>query len=283
MVGTPASTRIRTGQMITPRSSVLPRLYWHFAAVSVLTAGTLPSTPSANAQAATTAVSYRVVRNAARGDTLNATVVLRNAVNYDGAASAYFGPGGTYKLRWHGDAFGIRNGAMLHLVSATLQQDLDAALSTRPAATTTITDPAVRSLPNFPAAADRPLIAAQLPFEIVGPGGQRADAVMLARHSAGNAADSLVRNTRLFGLRADTVRVRVPPDAWLPGDTLYVVENLPTGRAVTARLVLACATTVEPARNTCNPLALGTTGATGYLPLAAGYESVWRSPATSSR
>jgi hypothetical protein len=128
---------------------------------------------------------------------------------------------------------------------------------------------------------------------------------MLQRHQTGNALDSLLRNSRVLGNLNDTVRLAVPPDVWLPGDTLYVVESgtrdstvrilgSPTtvvrdtvvaGRTqhlpitveetrIGLRLVLECAPAGEPRRNTCNPLRAGEIGSTSYLPMQAGWETI---------
>jgi hypothetical protein len=184
-----------------------------------------------------------------------------------------------------------------------MQPQLDAALAARPTASVGLTDETLRVLPNFPggAAGTRPLVAAKAPFQLIGISGEPADFVMFQRHTTGNVADSLFRNSRLFGNGGDTVRVQVPPDVWMPGDTVWVIENvvLPKtyvsgGNTVTVvpttaspslpveestqivglKLVLSCNSGGNPTRITCNPLALNTLGATGYLPYADGYESV---------
>jgi hypothetical protein len=129
---------------------------------------------------------------------------------------------------------------------------------------------------------------------------------MFQRHTSGNEADSLFRNSRLWGNAGDTVRVMIPPDVWMPGDTLWVIETIRTDstvviggnvvhilrdttingrtqqlpiqvnrRIVGLRMTQSCASGGSPTRITCNPIALGTTGATGYLPYDAGFESVW--------
>jgi hypothetical protein len=168
-----------------------------------------------------------------------------------------------------------------------------------------LTDEALRDLDNFPSGSfdNRDLIAAKLPFEVYGISGERADVVMFQRHSTGNAADSLFRNSRLWGNVGDTVRVQIPPDMWMPGDTLWVIENIQAPRMfesggdevtvvpststmglpaeesiriVGLRMLQACATGgLTPSRITCNPLALNTLGATGYLPYDNGFESVF--------
>jgi hypothetical protein len=226
-------------------------------------------------------VSYRVIRNAAMGDTMNAGVVNANAVVYSARASQNFGPGGAYRVRWKGDAFGVVRNQMLRLTPPDdFQARFDADLGSRPVASTTLTNESLRSLPNFPGGASgtRPLIAASVPFEMIGANGAHADLVMFQRHIPGSATDSLEKNSRLFGTRGDTARVRIPANAWMPGDTLYVIETVGTTRTVTLAMALECAPGGEPRRTTCNPLSLGTPGATGYLPLANGYESVWKIP-----
>lgn len=255
-----------------------------FRLATAVLAVAAPIIAESQAQAAQMSVRYRVVRNVAQNDTLNAAVVNRNAVIYSDAGSQSYGPGGQFEVRWHGDAFGQRNNRQFRLGPlSALQGDLDESLAGRPVASRTVTDEAVRSLPNFPAAAARQLIAAAVPFEVIGPSGTRAELAMFQRHERGNSADSVARNSRVFGTRGDTVRVQVRPDVWLPGDTLYVIENVGMQRTVTLRLTLACAPTGDAQRTTCNPLALNTRGATGYLPLDSGYVSVWRVPAGGSR
>jgi hypothetical protein len=129
---------------------------------------------------------------------------------------------------------------------------------------------------------------------------------MLQRHAPGNVADSLFRNSRLLGNAGDTVRMQVPPDVWMPGDSIWAFENIVTdstaviggdtvsivrdttigGRVqrlpiqvtrevMGIKLALQCASNrATPTRTTCNPLALGTMGATGYRPYQAGWRQV---------
>jgi hypothetical protein len=93
---------------------------------------------------------------------------------------------------------------------------------------------------------------------------------------------------------------------WMPGDTLYVIEKLIVDSTATVsgtantpivrdtvvngktqtlpiqverelyslRMSLICASNSTPARNTCNPLTLGTKGATGYLPYNPGWTNI---------
>jgi hypothetical protein len=99
----------------------------------------------------------------------------------------------------------------------------------------------------------------------------------------------------LFGTDGDTARVSIPPNMWMPGDTIYVIEqqvvdstvtiggNVTTvhrdtvvnGRVqrlpiqvsrptITLRLRMGCVSNTDPARNTCNPIRAGDRGSTAY-------------------
>lgn len=255
----------------------------------------------------------------ATGDTLNSTVTNANGVVYQSTGSQLFNmsanqfkvggytPGGIWKLAWSSDAFGPL-APFAWGVPDQLQSALNASLEARTVARTTLIGEGLRSLPNFPGGAlgNRPIIPAKLPFTIVGTDGQPADAVFLQRHATGNPVDSVLRNSILLGSNGDTARVTVPPDVWMPGDTLYIIEQMlvdstaviagntvtvhgdtvVNGRAqrlpiqvrrptLTLRLRMACNSNVTSARNTCNPLRLGEIGASGYLPFASGHTSVF--------
>jgi hypothetical protein len=251
-------------------------------------------------------------------DTLNSGVYLSNGVAFENTNSLMYQPGGyvpggQYSARWAGDAFGPRVPFRL-TTPAQLQAEVDASLAARPVATTTSTDesiirPLFASLPAGAPANNqtRPLVAAKVPFSMFGRDGTPAQLFMFQRHTTGNTADSLLRNSRLFGTAGDTMRVQIPVDLWMPGDTLFFVENMlqdsvvfeGTNRVVIVRdtvvngrtqklpiqirkptlsqqVVFACAGGGAPTRTTCNPLALNTLGWTGYLPMQAGWEALWR-------
>jgi hypothetical protein len=246
-------------------------------------------------------------------DTLSTTVTNGSAAILSNARSFLytpggFEPGGDWRLRWAGDAFGPRVPFTL-AQGPTLQPQIDQSLAARPTAQTAVVDESFRSLANFLGGptGTRAMIPAKIPFQVFGRDGQPAEVAFLERHSPGNASDSLFKNSRLFGSDGDTVRVQVPADMWMPGDSLWLVENviqdstitvggnvvvvardttingkaqrLPiqvSRKTLTQLLVIECASNSAPTRFTCNPLALGTLGATGYLPMEAGWEHVWR-------
>ena len=219
-------------------------------------------------------------------------------------------PGGIYQLKWQGDAWGPGAPFRL-ATSGVMQPILDASLAARPSATFTDTAATYRTQllaltgPGEGAAGlgTWPLLRARVPFTLLGVDSQPTKLVMLQRHQTGNVTDSVFRNSRLVGSFGDTARVAVPADAWMPGDTLWVFEQkvvdstvviggnpvqivrdtlvngkhqlLPiqvTREILAIKIAMQCAANgATPSRVTCNPLALGTTGATGYRPYATGW------------
>jgi hypothetical protein len=211
--------------------------------------------------------------------------------------------GGFYNLEWAGNAFGPgeNNGGFFTLAAAELMQPvLDASFAARPVASTGDTTAATRALILGLAGQNnigvRPLVPIRMPFVVRGSSGQVAKAAMMQRNLPG-ATDSVFRNSRLFGTNGDTTRVQIPADMWFPGDTLYVIEKIVTDSTVViggtatpimhdttisgrtqslpiqvvrevfgAHLVFGCTSNVNPTRNTCNPIRVGTKGWTGYLP-----------------
>ena len=262
----------------------------------------------------------RVLRGPA--DTLNDGVTTSNGVVYQSAGSTLLGPGGYYRLTWADDAFGPKGGDFRWGTYEQMKPVWDASLAARATGSMTFVPSAdslayFRSLPSFPggAAGTRPMVAARLPFTVTGSGGKPARVIMLQRYiGGGNVPDSLLKNSRVLGTTGDTTRLPIPVDLWMPGDTLYVLEKILTDSTVTIgaatvsivadttingrvqtlpirvereiyglRLLLACASAFQPARNTCNPLALGTRGtgagqvpfqAGAYLPFRSGFVSV---------
>jgi hypothetical protein len=253
-----------------------------------------------------------VLRSAA--DTANTGNTNAFATVFSVDRSTLFEPGGythggDWRVTWAGDAFGPRVPFTI-APNPVMQPIIDASLAARPTAQTAEVDETFRSLPNFLGGptGTRPMLPAKIPFRVFGRDGQPAKVAFLQRHTTGNAADSLFRNSRVLGNGGDTVRVQVPADMWMPGDTLWLVENVIRDSTITVggnavvvardttvngrvqklpiqvsrptlstRLVIECASTnLTTARFTCNPIALGTLGATGYFPMQAGYDHVWR-------
>jgi hypothetical protein len=179
-----------------------------------------------------------------------------------------------------------------------MQATFTQSLQSRPVAQVGSTAPEVEAL--LPASS-RPLVPVKLPFTVTGPLGDQAIVAMRQRHTS--SADSVIKNSILVGTAGDTTRLSVPPDVWVPGDTLFVLatslrdstmgaatilhDTTIAGRSVLAPiqvrdttvhfagLVLGCNSNSVPSRLTCNPIRLGTRSSTGYLPYEPGWTSVF--------
>jgi hypothetical protein len=251
----------------------------------------------------------------ANGDTVNSTVVSNNAPRFltAGTVSQYYGTGGEIRVTWSDDAFGP-NSNFLYQTSQQLRTDVAASLAARTNVSATEATDDIRKLVAPVAAAAsvdtlRPLTVFQLPFRVIGANGQQARVAQFQRFRTATPNDTILNSSRLLGNGGDTLRVRVPNNLWVPGDTLWVVEVVKRdstvtindtattvlstqtigGREVlapvqvsdtivTARLILNCgAGNVAPittAAPRCNPIVPNTFGASGYLPFESGWTSV---------
>ncbi len=122
------------------------------------------------------------------------------------------------------------------------------------------------------------LVAVKLPFTITNRSyGRPVTVAMRVRPAAGK--------TIVVGTGADTIRVPVPADAWVAGDTLIFLEAVGGGPlAVTfERAVIGCNAT-QYTRESCNPVFPGTRGATVYLSPVNGQYDVasYHVPVTSA-
>jgi hypothetical protein len=237
-----------------------------------------------------------------RGDTLKAQHIDSAGVKYQSSVSALrSSPGGTYRLEWTDDAYGPRAPFAFN-TAEVLQPALRESLLERATGTIADTQTALRALilSGTNNVGVRPLIPARIPFRLFGVNGTPATMVMVQRNLPG-ATDSAVRNSRLFGTKGDTTRLAIPANIWMPGDTLYVIEDIVTDSTVTvsgvttvvvhdslvngqiqrlpiqvkrrvygAALVFGCTSNTAPARITCNPIKSGL-AASDYQTYKNGY------------
>ncbi|MCH7876582.1 MAG: hypothetical protein IH965_14975, partial [Gemmatimonadetes bacterium] len=220
---------------------------------------------------------------AGRTDTLSRSTVDSSMVQWmEQRASRNPAIGGRYRIRWAGDPFGLTDGVLLNFTSPkATESELAAALQARPRATIGASDPATAVLFGLAAEA---LVPASFPFVIENETFDRTLQIMMLRRPT----DSI-----LLGSGADTLRVAIPPNEWIPGDLLVLIERVTEdsvdrrGRVVLgadsqpirierarqafAGYLIACAFP----RLSCNPVKPGTPGATGYEPIRAGDESVF--------
>jgi hypothetical protein len=222
------------------------------------------------------------------GDSLAAAVRNSSAVQYVQTASTQLAGQGVYQFRFGADAFGPGAPFTLGTPAQTSEQVL-ASLAARPAVTTASTDAnAIATVKAaIPALANAKFAAIKFPFAATSSRGNPLLLVAAERSSLPGAA---AFSTIVVGSGSDTVRVTPPLDTWVPGDPFYVLEVIDrdsvaggatviTGtdvkRPVQVKdtvvafgpIVLGCETT----RVSCNPLAFGTRGATGYLPYTDGW------------
>lgn len=192
---------------------------------------------------------------------------------------------GRYVFEWAGDAFGAPRG-----LTAQSAEELQAALASRPVATTGATDAATAqllddaTLPFGVTQAD--LVAVEIPFTVRNASfGREVTLAMVRRTMSQGLA---VANTYRLGSGRDTLRVAIPADQWVPGDVLYFIEPVTRDSTVGGNVVLdaggqpisvtsnqvtftaavvGCDTPNPPF---CNPLGPNVPGATGWLGTNAG-------------
>ena len=226
------------------------------------------------------------------GDSLVAAVRNSSAVQYVQASSTQRNGFGVYQFRFSSDAFGPGSPFTLGTPQATSDAVL-ASLAARPATSTASTDAnaiaTVRAA--LPELANARFAAIKFPFTVTSSRGHALILVAAERTSLPAPFSSIV-----IGNAADTVRVTPPVDTWVPGDPFYVLEEVmrdsvnagatvirdttingaTVKRPIQVRdtvvafgpIVLGC----ETVRQSCNPVAFGTRGASGYLPFADGWK-----------
>jgi hypothetical protein len=210
------------------------------------------------------------------------TIVPRARVNNnmvqwrEGSSTRGADGGGSYEVSWSDDPFGVVRGFVIDLQNPTMtESEVQATLEARAVASTGLTD---QETANLIGAAQADLVAVKLPFTIRNLTFNRPVDVAMVKRSV---------NRLSLGRNQDTISVEVPGDVWVPGDALYLLEDIVedsttskgvvldaagqpvqrTRRAVTfTRAVLGC----DTPRESCNPIPLATPGATGYDPMSNG-------------
>lgn len=181
------------------------------------------------------------------------TVTVRPIISITGNTQPKRVQGGAYTLTWLTDPWGPKAPFRLDPPQA-LQATIDTSLNevSKLATNVTITDAKYNAM--IGATATRPLVRVRVPFTMkyTDPEDGRVEDVkfaMLARPTA-------QARTRLMGAGNDTIRVNVPDTLWLPGDTLYVIQKVPTDSAVTISGVrtLVVAPDAEGGANAFRPI-----------------------------
>jgi hypothetical protein len=211
------------------------------------------------------------------------TLVPRNDVNNymvqwrEQDASAAVSELGQYVVTWKSDAYGLPDGITPNYNNpAATEQEFQAALASRPASMTGLTDQATADLLGADVA---DLVAVKVPFTVRNVTFDRPVSI---------AMEARINSTALLGSGNDTVRVAVQPDQWIPGDELYFIEDVTTDSTNATGVVLdaggapirvthatrtfnpAVIGCDNPRPPTCNPVTARALGSTGYLPVADG-------------
>lgn len=169
---------------------------------------------------------------------------------------------GTYRIIWGAKPYGAGEAFRLNFSDpGGTVAAIAASLSARAAVSTTVaTDSAaaaVQAALGVPVTKDS-LAVLNLPFSIQNTTYNRPVFVAVLKRNTLN-------RTVLVGFGADTMRVNVPSNVWVPGDQLVIVERLGVGgtgaqTASFSRARIGC-NQVKYVRLSCNPVYAGTRGA----------------------
>jgi len=205
------------------------------------------------------------------GDTVVVGIMNNNAVQLPADEAT-----GLYSIEFVQDAFGPGVPFVIDFSDVSVvRAQVDASLTGRQTATTGATDQGVADVLGLD-----DLIQVTFPFTITNETASRPTILAMS------ASDK--QSTILIGSGADTLRVVVPDDVWVPGDVFYVLEIIQRDSTVGGNVILDASdqpiqvtdtlVSFEPMslgcnspRVSCNPLAATTRGSTGYLP----YEPSW--------
>ena len=175
--------------------------------------------------------------------------------------------GGLLNFEWEGNVFGPGSPFTLDFSNrAGVEAAVQASLNARPVAQTGLTTEEAATASGIPLA---DLVAVRLPFEITNVSFGRPVEVVMRRRGTRTIAtgDVIPANTFRLGVGTDTMTVPIPADAWVPGDTLILLERIDgTLRTTFSRYVLGCGAALNLGQRLgCNPVALSSAGSTGFI------------------
>ncbi len=208
------------------------------------------------------------------------TVTWRPNLATQSDASSASQDNGDYQITWIDKPFGP--GELFRLDFSNPQTSVNAivaSLNARQTATTGAVDTATaRALTQglgVPVDTSQ-LVAVKLPFRVRNLSyGRTVTVAMRKRPTGGNNSTVLVgcvgsQCVQTNGLAQDTLRVPVPVNVWVPGDTLFFIETVNGTPQVTfSRAVLGCDQSAYT-RLSCNPVYPGGRGSSTYLGDAPG-------------
>lgn len=192
-------------------------------------------------------------------------VQLRTNLTTMSAASE----GGLYEITWADRPYGPGEPFRLDLVNpARTDASVDSSLAARAVGTTGLVS-AEAAAAIGAGTAPEDLVPVKVPFTIANTS-FRSGASSTTPRPVQVAMKRRASNTVLLGTAADTVTVTVAEDQWVPGDQLYLLEDVGAEDGTLAvtfgPFVLGCDSgAATGTRLSCNPVALLTRGATNYI------------------
>lgn len=200
---------------------------------------------------------------------------------------------GKYQFNFAGDPYGPGAPFTLDFANGgAVQNAVTQSLAARPVATTGTTDASILSMLRAATGnSSLELVPGKFPFTVQNltfgsdPASATSRNVILAMFKRTTVPGR--SNTVLFGDLTDTLRIAVPEDTWVPGDQFAVLEVVKVDSVVNDSVVIEAATgrpyqvldtivSFAPTilgctqRSSCNPLRIGSPGATGYLTYHSG-------------
>jgi hypothetical protein len=190
--------------------------------------------------------------------------LIEPAVTYRHSFSSR-GSEGRYRITWTDQAFGPASPFTLNFFDpAGTREAIVASLEAREAGTTASTDDETASWVGLDLSH---LLAVRLPF-IVENVTDPANPFLLRAVMTRDMKDTIL----IVGSGLDTLRVVVPETEWIPGDEIMLFSG--TGQSMQpefVKAIIGCDATFW-LRISCNPVALQSQGATGYVPNGRDYE-----------
>lgn len=159
----------------------------------------------------------------APGDTMQAQARQFSLFTQNISGSVKRNHGGAYRITWKTDPWGP-NAPFALDPTADLQADVTSSIEAAKALMTTVTTTDEAFAAQVGATASRPMVSVKVPFSMT-----YTDAETGATHPvtfAMLARTDFPNNSRLLGSGTDTVRVEIPEDVWMPGDTLYAIHKV---------------------------------------------------------
>jgi len=191
--------------------------------------------------------------------------LVEPAVTFLSGSASGVATEGRYRVTWTDKPFGTAAPFRLNFGDPAGTEDaVIASLEGRSAGQTASTDADVVSFLGLPV---QQVVAARLPFRIenvTDPDNPTPVIVVIPK------ADK--RTSLALGIGDESVTIPVPETEWLPGDPMILMEgSAPNFNVSFGTAVLGCDASLWQ-RVGCNPVALGSPGATGYIPAQADQE-----------